>query len=122
MTKTIDKTKEYFQRFIVKYLDTHNRPLFIEKVVSEFYNLSIDDLRSKSRKGNIPIARGVYAYLMKEEKQTLSSVSELFNKNHATMTHMVGVVTRERKNDIKEIKTIINNHLNSTNYEYNSIG
>lgn len=118
----INKIAKDFQRFIVKYLNTHNKPLFIEKVVSEFYNVSIDNLRSKSRKGNLPIARGVYAYLMKEEKQTLSSVSALFNKNHATMTHMVGVVSRERQIDIKTIKTIINNHLNSIKYEYNNNG
>ena len=99
-----------------------NKVKLIKSVVAEFYDVSVDDLESKSKKGIIPYARGVASYILFQEGYNLQEIGEKFNRDHSTIIHIINIVTRERLRDIKILKKILHKHLNSTNYEYNTIG
>ncbi len=83
----------------------------ILKTVSDFYNLSIDDLRSKSRKQEIVHARQVAMYFAKEyTKHTLKAIGYHFGgRDHTTVIHALQSVHDEMNSPngvLDEIDTI----------------
>tara|TARA_R100001510_G_scaffold33108_1_gene29610 strand:+ start:4619 stop:4927 length:309 start_codon:yes stop_codon:yes gene_type:complete len=100
-----------------------NKIKLIKSIVAEFYDISVDDMDSKSRKGIIPIARSVASKVMRDE--TPLSLKDIGNrvggKDYTTVIHSLRKAEYERQMDIKIIKKILHKHLNSTDYEYNSI-
>jgi chromosomal replication initiator protein len=101
---------------------SENKVKLIKGVVAEFYDVSVKDLESKFKRGIIPYARGVASYILYQEGYSLHDIGKKFNRDHSTIIHIINIVTRERKRDINTIKKILHKHLNSTNYEYNTIG
>ncbi len=61
----------------------------IIKTVSEFYNITVNDLKSKSRKQEIVYARQIAMYFAKEyTKYTLKAIGYHFgNRDHTTVIH-----------------------------------
>ncbi|MPM08723.1 Chromosomal replication initiator protein DnaA [bioreactor metagenome] len=65
---------------------------YIAGKVAKKYGVSIDDLKSRSRLGNISEARQISMYLMREHKWSLAAIGAWFNRDHATAMNAVMVV------------------------------
>lgn len=83
----------------------------ILKTVADFYSLSVDDLRSKSRKQEIVHARQIAMYLAKEyTKHTLKAIGYHFGgRDHTTVIHALQSVHDEMTSNFRvpdEIDTI----------------
>jgi chromosomal replication initiator protein len=61
------------------------------------YNVSIEDLTSRSRKRSITFPRQVAMYLTRKfTNQSLSDIGALYNRDHSTVLHAIKVITRDR--------------------------
>ncbi|HHD64764.1 MAG TPA: chromosomal replication initiator protein DnaA [Desulfobulbaceae bacterium] len=61
------------------------------------YNVSIEDLTSRSRKRSITFPRQVAMYLTRKfTDQSLSDIGALYNRDHSTVLHAIKVITRDR--------------------------
>jgi chromosomal replication initiator protein len=67
---------------------------YIQKTVSEYFHLSADDLKAKTRKKEIVIARQVAMYFSKEyTNHSLKSIGYHFGgRDHSTVIHAVQAV------------------------------
>jgi chromosomal replication initiator protein len=69
------------------------------------YNVSINDLKSKSRKRSITFPRQVGMYLTRKyTDQSLADIGALYNRDHSTVLHAIKVITqsRSRKTAVRE--------------------
>jgi chromosomal replication initiator protein len=68
---------------------------FIQKVVAEYYNLRVADLKSKSNTRNIAVPRQVAMYLCKSlTKASLPEIGREFGgKHHTTVLHSVNKIS-----------------------------
>jgi chromosomal replication initiator protein len=67
----------------------------IQKLVCKYYELSIKDLISRSRKRNILQPRQIAMYLARRYTgQSLQAIGRSFNRYHATTLHAIGTVER----------------------------
>ncbi len=91
---TLDLAKE-----VTQYLVTHRKEVslaLIQSVVSQHYKVTLDDIRSKSRRQIVAHPRHVAIYLSRTlTKESLESIGKAFNRNHATVLHAVNSVRRE---------------------------
>ena len=87
----------------------------IGEIISREYNVSYQDLQSRSRKKIITFPRQVAMYLgRKHTEESLSDIGKTFNRNHATVLHAVKVVSElcrrdtsvSRQMDILERKVV----------------
>lgn len=88
---------------VVKFL-TGSTPEVTSRAVSELvsaqYKLSLDDLRSRSRKRAIAFPRQVAMFLCrKHTEETLADIGKLFNRDHSTVMHAVKVVSTMNRRD-----------------------
>lgn len=88
---------------VVKFL-TGSTPEVTSRAVSELvsaqYKLSLDDLRSRSRKRAIAFPRQVAMFLCrKHTEETLADIGRLFNRDHSTVMHAVKVVSTMNRRD-----------------------
>ena len=88
---------------VVKFL-TGSTPEVTSQAVSELvsaqYKLSLDDLRSRSRKRAIAFPRQVAMFLCrKHTEETLADIGKLFNRDHSTVMHAVKVVSTMNRRD-----------------------
>lgn len=67
----------------------------VENAVCEYFNLSVEDIKSSSRKRNIVQARQIAMYLSRNlTQESLSSIGEhLGGKDHATVLHSCNTVS-----------------------------
>jgi chromosomal replication initiator protein len=87
-TIDIDLAKEVIHNFVANA----NRDITsdkIKKIVAEHFSLSVDSLKSKSRKREIVMARQICMYLCKDlTKQPLKSIGEEFGgRDHSTVIY-----------------------------------
>ena len=82
---------------------------YIQRVVSEYFNIDIDVLQSRSRKREIVQARQIAMYFAKSlTKQSLANIgSKIGKKDHATVLHACKTVTNLMDTD-KRFKKHIN--------------
>ncbi|NCC72258.1 MAG: chromosomal replication initiator protein DnaA [Sphingobacteriia bacterium] len=88
---------------------------FIQKVVSQYFGLSIDEMNSKTRKRNIVQARQLAMYFSKEHtKASLTTIGlQCGNKDHATVLHSCRTVKnlietdKDFKNYVEELDRLI---------------
>jgi len=69
------------------------------------YNVSVTDLKSKSRKRSITFPRQVGMYLTRKyTDQSLADIGALYNRDHSTVLHAIKVITqnRSRKTAVRE--------------------
>ena len=73
----------------------------IQKVVSDFYKIRMEDMFSKTRLAIIVRPRQVAMYLAKELTQkSLIEIGEIFGgKDHTTVLHAVRKIAGDRRND-----------------------
>lgn len=88
----------------------------IQKAVAEYYDITVDNLKSKKRTANINYARQVAMYICKmTTEETIERIGLEFNRNHATVIHSCDKIeeeyktSNELKQQIKEIKEKIAN-------------
>lgn len=91
---------------IIKDIETEVGVDFIQKTVSEYYGIALDDLKAKTRKKEIVTARQVAMYFCKEfTNHSLKSIGYHFGgRDHSTVIHAVQTV-----NDIMETDTSFRN-------------
>lgn len=79
---------------IVEDNDTEVGIDFIQKTVAEYFGVRVDDLKDKTRKKEIVIARQVAMYFCKDYTQhTLKTIGDYFGgRDHTTVIHAVQTV------------------------------
>ena len=94
---------------IVKDIETEVGIDFIQKTVSDYFDIKIDDLKAKTRKKEIVTARQVAMYFAKEfTNHSLKSIGYHFGgRDHSTVIHAVQTV-----NDLMETDTAFRNSVN----------
>lgn len=93
---------------IVREIETEVNVDYIQKVVAEYFGISFDLLKGKSRKKEVAIARQVAMYLAKEyTDHSLKSIGGYFGgRDHSTVIHAIQVV-----NDTLDIDKNFRNRL-----------
>jgi len=72
----------------------------IKKLVCKYYNVSIDDIMSRSRKQNIVRPRQMAIYLSRRYTDSpLQSIGKSFNRYHATALHSINCIERGLKDN-----------------------
>ncbi len=103
---TLDLAIEALKDFISKGIGEKNDIHRIQKIVSEYFQISVEDIRSKKRSSNISFPRQIAMYLCR----TLTSESfpkigtEFGGKDHSTVMHSVEKI----ENEIKVNKDLAN--------------
>ncbi|SHO65227.1 chromosomal replication initiator protein DnaA [Algoriphagus zhangzhouensis] len=94
---------------IIKDIETEVGIEFIQKAVSEYYGINQDDLKAKTRKKEIVVARQVAMYFSKEfTNHSLKSIGYHFGgRDHSTVIHAVTTV-----NDLIETDSTFRNSVN----------
>ena len=98
----IDALKDEINKGIVEKDDVHR----IQKIVSEYFQISVEDIRSKKRSSNISFPRQIAMYLCR----TMTTESfpkigtEFGGKDHSTVMHSVENI----ENEIKVNKDLAN--------------
>ena len=105
---TLDLAIEALKDFINKGMGEKNDIQRIQKIVSEYFQISVEDIRSKKRSSNISFPRQIAMYLCR----TLTSESfpkigtEFGGKDHSTVMHSVEKIENEIKVN-KDLNNII---------------
>lgn len=83
-------------------------PKSVLNAISETFNISIDDLKSNSRRREISLARQVGMYLMRQHTDlSLPKVGEVFGgKDHTTVMYSCDKITRLIKKDMSLAQTV----------------
>lgn len=91
---------------IIKDIETEVGIDFIQKSVAEYYGIPIEDLKAKTRKKEIVVARQVSMYFCKEfTNHSLKSIGYHFGgRDHSTVIHAIQTV-----NDIMETDSSFRN-------------
>ena len=72
----------------------------IKKIVAKHYQLSIEDLVSKSRKRSLVFSRNMAMYLSRRyTDHTLQAIGKNFNRYHATAIRAIKLINQATKND-----------------------
>jgi len=82
----------------------------IQKAVSDFYNISIDDLKSSSRKKTVAVPRHIAIYLSRVlTEYSLSEIGEEFGgRDHSTVLSSYDNIDKRIKTGDMAISDIIN--------------
>jgi len=110
----LDLTRQIVENFI----RNSNKEIsidYIQKVVSQYFGLSIDEMNSKTRKRNIVQARQLAMFFAKEHtKASLTTIGlQCGNKDHATVLHACRTVKnlietdKDFKNYVDELDRMI---------------
>ncbi len=100
--------KDYFNKSII----ARNNIEQVQHLVSNLYNITIDELKGKRRIAKIAVPRQVAMYICRTVyNEPLAKIGLLFGgKDHTTVIHSVDKIKKEIKNDSnleKEINKII---------------
>ncbi len=100
----LEALKDYNNKGIGEKNDVHR----IQKIVSEYFQISVEDIRSKKRSSNISFPRQIAMYLCR----TMTSESfpkigiEFGGKDHSTVMHSVEKIEKSMKEN-KDLANII---------------
>lgn len=108
---SLELAKTVIKNFI-KDIETEVGIDFIQKAVSEYFGIQLEDLKAKTRKKEIVIARQVAMYFSKEfTNHSLKSIGYHFGgRDHSTVIHAVQTVNdmietdSSFKNSVSELK------------------
>ena len=106
---------EFVQKYLTQDINNNsyseNSVDKIKKAVADYYNLTVDTLKSKKRKAEINKARQIAIYLCTmNTDETVERIGLSFNRDHATVLHARDKIQEDLKNseqirqEIKEIK------------------
>ena len=102
--------------YLSKSVYSSNNIAKIQKAVADYFNITVDNLKSKKRTADINNARQIAIYLcrMTTEETTTRIGLEFGNRDHSTVLHAIEKVSKdvktneELKNQLAEIKNKIN--------------
>ena len=94
----IEALKDYF----VKSIIAKNKIDQVQQIISNHYNISIEDLKSKKRNANISVPRQVAMYICRTILQeSLPKIGmEFGGKDHTTVMHSVDKIKKEISIDV----------------------
>jgi len=100
----IDALKDFISKGISEKNDIHR----IQKVVAEFFQISVEDIRSKKRSSNIAFPRQIAMYLCRSiTNESFPKIgTEFGGKDHSTVMHSVEKIENEIKVN-KDLQNII---------------
>lgn len=108
---------EALEEYLGKSIYVTNNIQRIQRAVAEYYNITVEDLKSKKRNANINHARQIAIYLSQTTTdETLVKIGlEFGNRDHSTVIHACDKIAADiktdvgLKNDIENIKNKIVN-------------
>ena len=114
---TLDLAIEALKDFISKGLGEKNDIQRIQKIVSEYFQITVEDIRSKKRSSNISFPRQIAMYLCRTmTNESFPKIgTEFGGKDHTTVMHSVLKIEKEIKvnkdlaNIIEKLKKDIGN-------------
>ncbi len=85
----------------------------VQQIISQKFNINVEDLKSKKRKATISYPRQIAMYICRNYlDESLARIgSEFGGKDHTTVMHSVNKITNEVKRDKNlndEIQKIVN--------------
>lgn len=103
---TLDLAIEALKDFISKGMGEKNDVHRIQKIVSEYFQISVEDIRSKKRSSNISFPRQIAMYLCRAmTNESFPKIgTEFGGKDHSTVMHSVEKI----ENEIKVNKDLAN--------------
>ena len=105
---TLDLAIEALKDFISKGMGEKNDIQRIQKIVSEYFQISVEDIRSKKRSSNISFPRQIAMYLCRTmTNESFPKIgTEFGGKDHTTVMHSVEKIEKEIKVN-KDLANII---------------
>ena len=105
---TLDLAIEALKDFISKGMSEKNDVHRIQKIVSEYFQISVEDIRSKKRSSNISFPRQIAMYLCRVmTSESFPKIGiEFGGKDHSTVMHSVEKIETEIKQN-KDLANII---------------
>jgi chromosomal replication initiator protein len=91
----------------------------IKKVVSKEFDITVQNMISKSRKQSVTRPRQIAIFLSRRHtEQTIQSIGKNFNRYHATVIHSINAVEKQLKQtgEMKKQLEIIEQKLSSGNF------
>ncbi len=110
---TLDLAIDALQDYFTKPIMNKNKIDQVMQIVSNYYNIKVEDLKSKKRKNEIAFPRQVAMYICRnilDESLTKIGI-EFGGKDHTTVMHSVNKISKLIKDDNKfemEINKLIN--------------
>ena len=103
---TLDLAIDALKDFISKGMGEKNDVHRIQKIVSEYFQISVEDIRSKKRSSNISFPRQIAMYLCRTmTNESFPKIgTEFGGKDHSTVMHSVEKI----ENEIKVNKDLAN--------------
>jgi len=106
---------EALRDYLGKSVYSSNNIAKIQKAVADYFNITVENLKSKKRTANINNARQIAIYIcrMTTEETTIRIGLEFGNRDHSTILHAIEKISKdiknneELKNQISEIKNKI---------------
>ncbi len=100
----IEALKDYVNKGISEKNDIHK----IQKVVAEFFQVTVEDLKSKKRSANLAFPRQVAMYLCRKlTNESFPKIgTEFGGKDHSTVMHSCDKIEREIKHN-QELANIV---------------
>lgn len=83
----LDLTNQVIESF-VNHINKEITVENIQKLVAEYFGIQVEDLRKKSRKREVVVARQLSMYFAKEfTSESLKNIGEYFDKDHSTVLY-----------------------------------
>ncbi|MFA7688944.1 MAG: chromosomal replication initiator protein DnaA [Bacilli bacterium] len=113
---TLDLAMEALKDYLNKGMSIKNNIQKIQRIVAEYYNVSVDDLKSKRRLNSITLPRQIAMYLSRiltDESYPRIGL-EFGGKDHSTVIHSFEKIKKELKgnNQLKEVIEVLKRKLN----------
>lgn len=110
----LEFAQEALSDYLTKSIYMTNDVTKIQKAVADYFNLTVNTLKSKKRTSDVVYARQIAMYLCKmNTNETIERIGLEFNRNHATVIYACDKVKEEMNNNqelkkqLKEIKDIM---------------
>ena len=72
----------------------------IIRIITDFYKVSVEDVKSSSRLSNISQARHMCIYLIRTiTGMSVTTIGEIFNRNYSTVISSVNKIENDRQTD-----------------------
>ena len=106
---TLDLAVEALKGTITPTTNFKNDIQKIQRVVAEYYNVTVDDLKSKKRVATIAFPRQIAIYLSRQlTDESFPRIGmEFGGRDHSTVIHSVDKIQNELKSN-KQLEKIIN--------------
>ncbi len=98
-----EKIKQILSSITTNYAKKSITPKQLMQIVAEFYNITIDEIMSESRKRDLAVPRQITMFLMREEtKCSFPTIGQVLGgRDHTTAIHAYNKIQRRFEEDIK---------------------